>query len=424
MASRYDRFPWKPIAIAAVLSMFLHLQLVFTDVLPFLWSLTSSNIEPTKPSQPTHVGRVALSRAQWEANRLLGEKKNEQSWTRDKASSATTVPEEKKDEKQEKNRESMNGQVVDVAPTGDDTPPENAKFLSDHNTRVQKETVSRYRRQDYGVAQPRPTVANLLGKNAEEAAQKGDSDITLLSKKRGPRDGGDPKQENAASIEIPDVRKRDPLQLKLDLALGGLPAQDGSDSMRGNSNRLRLGFGKADKETDNTSGDEGNSDQTVSIFQHPSKGNLSMVTGAPSNDHLPGVEEGEETLINTKEFKYATFFNRIKRGVSNHWNPGEVYMRHDPYGNIYGVKDRYTILSVELDINGALKDVSVSRSSGLSFLDDEAIHAFQEASPFPNPPKGLLDESGRILFQFGFYFEIGESPAFKIYRSNQPPMMY
>jgi hypothetical protein len=58
----------------------------------------------------------------------------------------------------------------------------------------------------------------------------------------------------------------------------------------------------------------------------------------------------------------------------------------------------------------------------LPFLDDEAIAAFREASPFPNPPQGLLDETGRIRFQFGFFFEIGDRPAIRIFRSDQPSL--
>jgi TonB family protein len=146
-----------------------------------------------------------------------------------------------------------------------------------------------------------------------------------------------------------------------------------------------------------------------------------MVTGAPSNDYIKDVPKGEETMLNSKEFRYATFFNRVKRGVSDHWNPGEVYLRHDPYGNIYGVKDRYTVLNVVLNSDGGLSDVSVAHSSGGGYLDDEAGHAFQLASPFPNPPQGLLENDGLIRFQFGFFFEIGDRPKIRAFRFRRYP---
>ena len=96
-------------------------------------------------------------------------------------------------------------------------------------------------------------------------------------------------------------------------------------------------------------------------------------------------------------------------------------MRHDPYGNIYGVKDRYTVLNVVLDSDGELSDVTVARSSGVGFLDDEAVHAFQLASPFPNPPHGLLETDGSIRFQFGFFFEIGDRPKIRAFRFRRYP---
>ena len=168
-------------------------------------------------------------------------------------------------------------------------------------------------------------------------------------------------------------------------------------------------------------GDQGQDQETVAMFSQPSLDQLSMVSGAPANDHIRDVPKGEETLLNSREFRYATFFNRVKRGVSDHWHPGAVYLRRDPYGNIYGVKDRYTVLSVELNADGELRDVTVSQSSGVGFLDDEAISAFQLASPFPNPPRGLLEDDGTIRFQFGFYFEIGERPRIRAFRFKRYP---
>ncbi len=125
-----------------------------------------------------------------------------------------------------------------------------------------------------------------------------------------------------------------------------------------------------------------------------------------TNDHLPDVEPGERTVLNANSYKYADFFHTVKRAVERHWRPSEVYMRRDPTGQVYGVKDRYTVLRVELDRQGAIVSLIVSRPSGLDFMDEEAKRAFSEAQPFPNPPLGLADTDGRIRFEFGFFFEI------------------
>ncbi|HEY0709641.1 MAG TPA: energy transducer TonB, partial [Polyangia bacterium] len=74
---------------------------------------------------------------------------------------------------------------------------------------------------------------------------------------------------------------------------------------------------------------------------------------------------------------------------------------------------------VQLKPDGSLANVALETPSGVEFLDDEAIEAFKEAQPFPNPPAQLVDaSSGMIDFKFGFYFEIGGGTRFKAFRYN------
>lgn len=135
--------------------------------------------------------------------------------------------------------------------------------------------------------------------------------------------------------------------------------------------------------------------------------NLQALSGDfTSSDYLPDVDEGRATLLNANKYRYADFFNRVKRAVERQWRPAEVYRQRDPTGRAYGVKDRYTLLRVTLDPQGKLVKLVTTRDSGLDFMDAEARRAFTQAGPFPNPPEGLVAESGTIVFEFGFYFEI------------------
>ena len=60
----------------------------------------------------------------------------------------------------------------------------------------------------------------------------------------------------------------------------------------------------------------------------------------------------------------------------------------------------------------------MEKSSGVEFLDDEAVAAFERAQPFPNPPPGLVDH-GEVHFTFGFFLEPGRGGSgFKVYRSR------
>ena len=123
-------------------------------------------------------------------------------------------------------------------------------------------------------------------------------------------------------------------------------------------------------------------------------------------DYLKDVDDGDATALNSKKWKHAPFFNRVKRQVADEWHPELVYVRHDPNGNVYGVKDRVTVLRIHLSPTASWPAWTVLQSSGVDFLDDEAIDAFKKAAPFPNPPKELVEGDGQIHFNFAFIFEL------------------
>src|SRR5436190_303785 len=101
----------------------------------------------------------------------------------------------------------------------------------------------------------------------------------------------------------------------------------------------------------------------------PSSQQLARAIGSGTQDRLDDVEDGEETILNAKKWKFASFFNRVKAQVQEHWRPGEVYRRRDPTGAIYGNKDRYTMLHVQLKPDGTLANVLLETPSGVEFLD-------------------------------------------------------
>ena len=142
-----------------------------------------------------------------------------------------------------------------------------------------------------------------------------------------------------------------------------------------------------------------------------------MLGDGGSIDYLRDVAEGDKTLLNRKRTRYWAFFDRVKRQVSKQWSPVSEHRKRDPYGNVYGVKDRYSTVDVTLNGDGTVRRLYLSRASGLDFFDDEAVRALKSAGPFHNPPEGLKDEDGLVHFTFGFYFEIS-SGSFRFMRIN------
>lgn len=135
-----------------------------------------------------------------------------------------------------------------------------------------------------------------------------------------------------------------------------------------------------------------------------------------SIDYLRDVDEGDKTLLNRKESRYAAFFDRVKIQIADKWSPVSTYRKRDPRGNVFGVKDRYSQVRVTLNGDGSVRQLFLARESGLDFFDDEAVRSIRAAAPFHNPPEGLKDDDGLVHFTFGFYFEISAGPGMSLFR--------
>jgi TonB family protein len=121
-------------------------------------------------------------------------------------------------------------------------------------------------------------------------------------------------------------------------------------------------------------------------------------------DGFGEAEEGDVTALNTREFKYATFFNQVRREIGADWYPrvDAAARERDPDGKHFFYKDRTVVLSITLDRAGHVTDLSVLQSSTIDFFDRVAMTSVRQAEPFPNPPGGLFGSEQTVQFPFGF----------------------
>ncbi len=117
---------------------------------------------------------------------------------------------------------------------------------------------------------------------------------------------------------------------------------------------------------------------------------LSDLSSSPRN-YLPEIAYGEQTLLNTREFAYASFFKKMKRSLEMVWNPMPIVRRLPRKKPLL-----ITTLKIVLRPDGSLDHVKIIRSSGIKELDHEAARAVRQAAPFINPPKGLI-KNGKIV---------------------------
>lgn len=129
---------------------------------------------------------------------------------------------------------------------------------------------------------------------------------------------------------------------------------------------------------------------------------------ARSNDYLKEVKSGAQTVLNTREFVYYSYYNRIRNQLQQYWEPSikHKFLELVKRGrNIASSGDKLTKVLITLNDEGTLVKVQVLEESGVRDLDDAAVEAFQKAAPFPNPPKGIVEQDGTIQIRWDFVVE-------------------
>lgn len=372
--------PGRRAAVAVLVSLLLNAAI-------FLVLVRAGAFDLGRPVDMTRVALAPVSASRWAANRAI-----QQGTPADRRQATPFAlprpPPPPPPEPAPESKKAM-GQVVDLGPTNDQK-PKDARFLSEHDSSVEKETRSRHAKAGY--AQPLPTPSAPGVQAATPPGEKGKSERSV------PGIEGTPAAQRAAERKVASASPSPEGQ-----AGGPRTPQDGA------APAPAPGVG------------EGGERRAGAPSENPliAPGTLARAAGGPAPDHLDGVEEGEGTFLNAKQWKYATYFNRIKQAVAATWDPLSPLDARDPDHSMFGYKDRFTLLGVTLDDSGRLKSLVVEQTSGVEFLDRAAVTAFRSAQPFMNPPRGIVDGHGEIKFSFGFFLEVGRA-GLRIYRAPMP----
>lgn len=112
------------------------------------------------------------------------------------------------------------------------------------------------------------------------------------------------------------------------------------------------------------------------------------------------IKEEDTVNLNTTEFKYISYFSKLKRMVENVW----TY----PYAAIIRGEDGTVTLRFTIERDGSLSGVEVVRSSGSPILDSAAVKAVKDASPYPPLPESWkinrLNVVGEFHYILGYRF--------------------
>lgn len=127
--------------------------------------------------------------------------------------------------------------------------------------------------------------------------------------------------------------------------------------------------------------------------------------GSAPQDYVKGFHESDRTLLNTKEFLFYGYYQRIRQRLDSAWVP-ILKARLEHYYNtgrhLASEMEHRTKVLVVMNNEGSIVRVELVSESGTRDLDEAAIDAFNQAGPFPNPPKGIVNAGGQIEIPWEF----------------------
>ena len=305
----------------------------------------------------------------------------------------------------EKQEKLQPGQVVSLGPTNEKAPQKETKYLSEKDSSVDKETRARETSAFFKNA-----LSKIQKEGREDKAEQGAPAVSERPGDNGRSGGGRELKRQKQSAELPSKDRRDPLRVA-EAPDGTVRNREGSEAFKGTGKRVAIADPGSKGQSSSVGPDSPGASPGAPGEQRPLKLTLDQpiglsgpLSGGPMPDDLRGIEEGEGTFLNARSFKFAGFLNRVKETVGRVWTQKVIDAsgKRDPTGQLYSYRDRRTVIEFTLDRQGEITDVHVAASSGVPYLDDVAVDAFRVVQRFPNPPPGLIQDSGTVSLPFAF----------------------
>jgi outer membrane biosynthesis protein TonB len=116
------------------------------------------------------------------------------------------------------------------------------------------------------------------------------------------------------------------------------------------------------------------------------------------------LPEGSENLLNAQESVYYSFYARLYETIGPIW---QSRVREVPTMRRVRPGEYSTVVDVVFDRDGNLLEIRRIQSSGVLEFDQAVDLSWRKIGRFPNPPHGLLDDSGKVHTGWTFTVTVG-----------------
>lgn len=334
-----------------------------------LWAFLGARGAFSPPPTPATVRPVTiapLAGSQWDANRAVKPE------TPPRPPAAQRAP--------------PGGEIVELPEDGRPSEaPDDARYLSDRDRRVERETVSRY------AGNP----PNLLQTPQQGAPQQEASGEDGRAEQAVRREAAAAKREAAKR-----ARDEAPAAPGEKLAVAPRPEREPDADPHDSAPR------EEEEPPSPAPGAEASSGRAKPDLSLGAE-TFARVQGGPGMAGYGKAEEGDVTALNTRDGgEVARYYIQTGWKIEPDWvrRVRQAAADRDPDGRLFFYKERSVVVGATLDRNGNLMEVSIVRSSNVDFYDGVAVSSIRQAQPFPPPPASMLfDGRARMAWTFTLY---------------------
>ncbi len=316
----------------------------------------------------------------------------------------------------------MQMKMVEVSNPETDTPPANARYLSDKNRRVEKET--RARQTNLVKDQPKPKPQSRPSPRTEPAPGAPKKKVAELRNKPAPTKKVRPDAPRKIS---PLLRMRSPAPRPTEEPLA-LVAPEGSLPLpRKAPPRPRLNLNH--KSFDRIYGKRAHEEREMARLS-PSRPQGSnhqhkweQVRSSLEN-FVPEVRPGNQTALGTRAHPFALYIARAHRKIHRLWGYGflpDLDMKADSHP--MNDMSLWTMLELVVSPKGALKKVTIVKTSGVLSFDVAALTTVYTSAPFPPSPRAIRSGDGNVYMHWRFHRNQRQCGTFGVdpYVLDKPP---
>lgn len=316
--------------------------------------------------------------------------------------------------------------------------PRDARFLSDKNRVVERETRARQAHHAKNRPRPRPLPAQ---PRAPQRAQPGEPRPRVAQTRSAPSRRRVQEERRRSPLmrmrqppvaqqrPTPRPRPDTPQQLARDeqgeLSLPRLPA----DEQRREAQPRPLRLGLDHRDYDRIQGAQAQRERELARLQ-PSRApgrrhqrKWEKIRSALEN-FIPEVQPGNQTALGTRADPFAVYIARMHRQIHNYWGFGFlVDMDIKPDGEPMNDMGLWSMVEIVVKGDGDVDKATLVRSSGVLTYDAAALDTVYSAAPYPRPPRAIRSADGKVYLHWRFHRDQRQCGTFGVdpYILTKPP---